>query len=205
MFTSLSSARAHHQRGAVNWAIVQRMAPGVAIGAACGAFSASQLPTVALQIGFVLFASVAATQLIFGADARSGARVPGSCALATSGTVIGVVSGIVGGGAATLTVPYLTWCSVSVRTAIGSAAALGFPIAVAGTAAFVVSGTHASGLPALTLGFVHLPAVGAVAAASILCAPVGAAVSHRLPIPTLRKLFAVALYGVAAKMVAIAL
>ena len=205
MFTSLSSTRAHHQRGAIDWTIVQRMAPGVAVGAACGAVVASQLPTGAVQVVFVLFASVAATQLLFGADVRSTRSVPGARRLGTSGAVIGVVSGVVGGGAATLTVPYLTWCSCPVRTAIGSAAALGFPIAVAGTAAFALSGTHVSGLPALSVGFVHLPAVGLVAAASVLCAPVGAAVSHRLPIPTLRRAFAVALYAVAAKMVAVAL
>jgi uncharacterized protein len=205
MFTSLSSTRAHHQRGAVDWTIVQRMSPGVAVGATCGALGASQLPAGAVQAAFVLFASVAATQLLFGADARSMRRVPGAGGLATSGAVIGAVSGVVGGGAATLTVPYLTWCSCPVRTAIGSAAALGFPIAVAGTAAFVVSGTHVSGLPVLSLGFVHLPAVGFVAVASVLCAPVRAAVSHRLPISTLRRAFAVALYGVAAKMVAVAL
>src|SRR5688500_6948781 len=64
LFTSLASVRAHHKRGAVDWGIVQRMAPGVAIGAGAGALGAAQLPTGALQAGFVLFASVAATQLL---------------------------------------------------------------------------------------------------------------------------------------------
>jgi uncharacterized membrane protein YfcA len=204
MFTSLSSLRAHHQRGTVDWAIVQRMGPGVAIGAVCGALGATQLPAGAVQTGFIIFASIAATQLLCGADARSARPLPPTATLAASGTVIGVVSGIVGGGAGTLTVPLLTWCSVSVRTAIGSAAALGFPIAVAGTAAFAVSGAQVSGLPPLSIGFVHLPAVAFVAIASILSAPLGASISHRLPISTLRRLFAIALYGVAAKMVAIA-
>jgi uncharacterized membrane protein YfcA len=201
MFTSLSSLRAHHNRGAVDWTIVQRMAPGVAIGAVCGALGSVRLPCAVLQAGFVIFASVAATQLLLGAQAQSLRYLPRSRTLFASGTAIGVVSGVVGGGAATLTVPFLTWCSVSVRTAIGSAAALGLPIAVAGTATYIGSGVDATGLPPFTLGFVHLPAVGSIVAASILCAPVGAAVSHRLPIPTLRRLFAVVLYAVAAKMV----
>lgn len=205
IFTSVVSARSHHKRGSVDWRIVQRMGPGVALGAACGALCATQLPTAALQTGFVVFASVAATQLLVGAEAPSGRSLPSAAGLATGGIAIGVVSGLIGGGAATLSVPLLTWCSVPVRSAIGSAAALGFPIAVAGTAAFIVSGAHVSSLPPLTLGFVHLPAVGVVAAGSVLCAPLGAAVSHRLPISALRRLFAIALYGVAAKMMAMAL
>src|SRR5687768_5672648 len=82
LFTSLSSVRAHHKRGAVDWEIVRRMAPGVAIGAGAGALAAVQLPTGALQIGFVLFASVAATQLLFGADARTVRCLPRAATLA---------------------------------------------------------------------------------------------------------------------------
>ena len=205
IFTSLVSARSHHKRASVDWRIVQRMAPGVFLGAGCGALCATQLPTAALQTGFVIFASVAATQLLVGAEARSGCPLPSTAGLATRGTAIGLVSGLIGGGAATLSVPLLTWCSVPVRIAIGSAAALGFPIAVAGTTAFIVSGAHMSSLPPLTLGFVHLPALAMLAGGSMLSAPLGATVSHRLPISTLRRLFAVALYGVAAKMAAITL
>jgi uncharacterized membrane protein YfcA len=105
-------------------------------------------------------------------------------------------------GAATLTVPLLTWCSVSMRNAIGSASALAFPIAIAGTATYVASGLNAADLPPFTFGYVHLPALAGVAIASVIAAPAGAATSHRLPIAMLRKVFAVGLYAAAGKMLA---
>jgi uncharacterized membrane protein YfcA len=205
IFTSLSSLRAHHARGTVDWTLFRRMAPGLAIGAICGALVSTQLPCVALKAAFVIFAAVAATQLLLGRRAQTTRQLPGGSALTAAAGGLGVISGLVGVGAATLTVPLLTWCSVSMRTAIGSASALAFPIAVAGTATYVASGLEVVDLPAFSLGYVHLPALAGVVIASMVAAPAGAATSHRLPIGMLRKVFAVGLYAAAGKMLVAAM
>jgi uncharacterized membrane protein YfcA len=200
IFTSLSSVRAHHGRGCVDWIIVRRMAPGIAFGAACGGLLSAKLPATALSAAFALFAAIAATQLLVCRETRivrALPRLPGL--FATSGGM-GIVSGLVGVGAATLAVPFLTRCSVSVRTAIGCASALAVPVAIAGAAAYVSSGLGRPDLPPFTIGFVHLPAAAAVVTTSMLAAPLGAAASHRLPTATLRKLFAVLMYVVAVRM-----
>jgi uncharacterized membrane protein YfcA len=101
-----------------------------------------------------------------------------------------------------LCIPFLAWCSVPLRRAIGTAAAVGLPIAMAGTAGYIVQGLFAQGLPAASVGYVYLPALVLVAAASMLAAPWGAQVAHRLPVKRLRIVFAVLLYAVAARMLA---
>jgi len=200
IFTSFSSLRAHHARGCVDWTLFRRMAPGLAIGSLCGAVVSTQLPGVALKVAFVIFAGFAATQLLLGRQSQSTRGLPGGSALTATAGGLGVVSGLVGVGAATLTVPLLTWCSISMRTAIGSASALAFPIALAGTSAYVISGLNVTDLPPSSFGYVHLPALAGVVIASVFAVPVGAATSHRLPIATLRKVFAVGLYAAAGKM-----
>lgn len=202
IFTSFSSLRAHNARGSVDWALVRSMAPGLAGGAICGALVSTQLPCLALKAAFIVFAGVAATQLLLGANAQPTRQLPRRSALTATAGGLGIVSGLVGVGAATLTVPFLTWCSVSMRTAIGSASALAFPIALAGTVTYIVAGLQVQGLPSLSLGYVHLPALGGVVIASMIAAPAGAATSHRLPLGILRKVFALGLYAAAGKMLA---
>lgn len=200
LFTCVSSLRAHHARGAVDWSIVRRITPGIAIGSACGALLSSHMSGAALTCSFGIFAAVAATQMLFGYKAPATRRLPGMSGLSALGAMMGVVSGLIGVGAATLAVPYLTWRSVSVRNAIGSSSALALPIAFAGAAGYMATGWEHPDLPAFTIGFVHIPALVCVVAASVLAAPIGAVVSHHLPTTLLRGLFAVGLYGLAGKM-----
>ncbi len=84
--------------------------------------------------------------------------------------------------------------------AIGTAAIVGFPIALAGSVGFIVSGWGQSGLPTHSLGYVYLPAVLGITLASVLTAPLGAAAAHRLPTRRLKQVFALLLYGLAGKM-----
>jgi uncharacterized membrane protein YfcA len=97
--------------------------------------------------------------------------------------------------------PFMLRCGVPVRTAIGTGAALGLPVALLGTLGFIASGWTATSLPDWSLGFVLLPALAGVVVASTFTAPLGARLAHRLPVATLRRLFAVVLYLLAAKMV----
>jgi uncharacterized membrane protein YfcA len=117
-------------------------------------------------------------------------EVPGAAGMGAVGAVIGVVSSLVGIGGGSLSVPFMTWCNVPVHRAIGTSAAIGFPIALAGAAGYVVNGLGALELPPHTVGFVHLPALGGIVAASVATAPLGARLAHRLPVPRLKRAFA---------------
>ena len=94
----------------------------------------------------------------------------------------------------------MTWCNVKVHHAIGTSAAIGFPIALAGTIGYMIAGYGAAELPAGSFGFIYLPALAATVIVSMLMAPIGAKVAHSLPVATVKKIFAGLLVLLLAKM-----
>jgi len=114
--------------------------------------------------------------------------------------VISFFSTLAALGGAFLTIPFALYCNVPLLQAIGTAAIVGFPIALAGGIGFIVSGWGQTDLPPHSIGYVYLPAVLGITLASVLTAPLGAAAAHRLPIKRLKQIFAVLLYALAAKM-----
>lgn len=200
VLTSLSSVRAHHAHGAVRWEAVRRIAPGIVLGTLVGAFAAAHLSDRGLKWFFTVFMVYAATQMLLGFKPSPHRELPGWPGMTAAGGVIGLVSSWVGIGGGTLSVPFLTWCNVRFQEAIGTSAAIGFPIAISGTFGFALSGRGVSGLPDYSVGFVYLPALLAVAAGSVLSAPWGAALTHRLPVARLKKIFAGLLYLLAVRM-----
>ena len=127
-------------------------------------------------------------------------EMPGALGTAGVGGVIGLISSFVGIGGGTLSVPFMSFCNVPLHHAVGTSAAIGFPIAVAGTLGYIVGGWNAPGLPAGCVGFVNLMAFFGIAAASFMTAPIGARLSHSLPTAKLKKGFAVFLIIVALRM-----
>jgi uncharacterized membrane protein YfcA len=200
IITSLSSARAHHKRGAVLWPVVFSLSPGIVIGAWLGAMVASALATDVLRPVFGIFELLVAIHLVVNYKPSTHTPSISRTRSMAGGTVIGSISSIVGIGGGTLTVPFLLWHNISIRNAVASSAACGFPIAVAGTAAYVVSGWNTEGLPPWTLGYVSLPAFALIIVTSVVTAPIGAALAHRLPERTLRILFALFLFALSMKM-----
>lgn len=201
VFTSISSLRAHHQHGAVQWPIVRTIAPGILIGTFAGAQLASLIPTRPLAIFFTVFMSYVAFQMLANIKPKPSRQLPGPVGMAAVGGGIGVVSALVAIGGGSLSVPFMTWCNVKMHHAIGTSAAIGFPIAVAGSVGYLVGGWGAGGLPAASLGYVYLPALVACVALSMLTAPLGAKAAHRLPVPTLKKIFAGVILLLLAKMI----
>ncbi len=201
-FTSLSSVRAHHARAAVRWDIARAMAPGIVVGglvAGAGAFAL--LKGQALGLVFALFVGYSATQMLIDRKPKPARRLPGAAAQAAVGSAIGALSSLVGAGGAFMSVPFMTWCNVPIHHAVGTAAALGFPIALASTLGYVIAGW---GLPVTlpgAMGFLYLPALAVVAAASVLMAPLGARTAHAMDVRSFKRLFALLLYGVAGYMV----
>lgn len=201
VLTSLSSVRAHHQRGSVRWDIVKRLAPGILIGgvlASVGIFSI--LKGTWLAVFFGLFVSVSATQMLRNKTPLANREMPGPAGQLAAGGLIGFLSGLVGAGGAFVSVPFMVSRNVPIRNAVGTSAALGFPIALANTLGYIISGSALTELPDGALGYVWLPALGVIGACSVLTAPWGASVAHRVPVAQLKRIFAVLLYGLAGYM-----
>ncbi len=198
--TSLSSLRAHARCGAVRWDVFIALTPGIVLGALTGAAMASRLTGHSLRAFFGLFELAVALQIGFDLVTSAHRRLPGTPGMTLAGGVIGFVSAIVGIGGGTLTVPFLVWCNVSIRQAVATAAACGLPIALAGASGFVASGWAEAGLPPGSTGFLYWPAFAGIAVASVLMAPFGARLAHRLPTQMLRRLFAVFLVILGVRM-----
>jgi uncharacterized membrane protein YfcA len=176
------------------------MSPGMLAGSFAAALIAGWIPTRPLAVMFTVLVFYAATQILLDLKPSTTRELPGPAGLFGAGAVIGAVSSLVAAGGAFLTIPFLAWCQVPLRRAIGTAAANGLPIAIAGTAGYVLHGIRVPGLPSPSLGYVYLPALALVVATSMLAAPLGARLAHRLPIKRLRTLFALLLYGFAVRM-----
>lgn len=201
LFTSVSSVRAHHKRGAVRWDIVRTLAPGIVLGglvAGAGVFSLLKGTTLALV--FAVFVAFSATQMLLDRKPAPTRQMPGTAGSLGAGGVIGFISGLVGAGGGFISVPFMAWCNVAMHNAVATSAALGFPIALANTVGYVIGGwSMPSPLPG-ALGYLWLPGLAVIAIASVTTAPLGARVAHAMNIKQLKKVFACTLYVLAAYM-----
>ncbi len=193
--TALLSARSHQRRQAVDWAWVWRLAPVLAMGSLLAVMLAGQLSRPLLQGVFALFAAVVALLLwrpILPSAGQCRVR-PGESWLVGAG--IGLWAALTGTGGGTLVVPYLHWRGLPLRRAVGTAAACGLPIALAGVLGFSLwsPAPEGSGL----LGLVHLPVAGLLLLGSLAAVPWGARLAHRLPVGVLRRVLALVLLLVA--------
>ncbi|WP_295004655.1 sulfite exporter TauE/SafE family protein [uncultured Dechloromonas sp.] len=200
LFTSLSSLRAHHAHGAVLWPVMRRLTPGILLGTLFGAQLAARISSQALSIFFVAFMIMVAVQMIANLRPQPTRSLPGRGGLGLAGGVIGTVASLAAMGGGALTVPYLIWCNVRPHQAIGTSAAVGLPIALGGTLGYLWNGWGHPELPAGSLGFLYLPALGIILVASVLAAPLGARLAHRLPVKVLKRVFAGLLLILSAKM-----
>lgn len=195
-----ASFRTHHRHGSVDWPTVRAMSPGLLAGVLLGSLAARFLATSFLKVFFLGFMAFVTFQMVFDVRPRPSRTLPGRGAMSGVGVLIGVASSWFGGGAAALGVPFLTWCSMSMHRAIGTVAAMGLPVAIAGAAGYVVAGLTVEGLPAWSMGFVYLPALLGISITSMLVAPYGARLAHRLKGATLKRIFAVFLIAAGAKI-----
>ena len=201
IFTSMSSVRAHHKKGAVRWDIVKRLAPGIVLGALVASLGVfALLKGAALYFVFAGFVAFSAVQMFLDKKPAASRQLPGTTGQLAAGGVIGFLSGLVGAGGGFVSVPFMTWCNVAIHNAVATSAALGFPIAVANVAGYIISGQSVQDLPAGSFGYIWLPALAVIAVASFFTAPLGAKAAHALPVGKLKRVFASILYVLAAYM-----
>ncbi len=201
VITSLSSVRAHHQRGAVRWELFKPLSLGILLGAFIGVKTAGQLPGAWLQIALGGFALCVALQMAFNLQPGSAGKAPGPRDLGGAGGVIGWVSTMFGIGGGTLTVPYLSWRQVSMQQAVATSAACGLPIALMGALINVWEGWGHAAMPAWSLGYIYLPAFAGIVITSSQFAKLGARLAHSLPGPLLKRIFALFLLFVGLRFI----
>jgi len=199
IFTSLSSAYAHHKKGALNMAVVLPMAFGTIVGSALGAWTAEAISGPALQKIIGVFALLMAVQIALDLRPKASGGLPGRTGLGAAGGVIGWAAAIFGIGGGSLSVPFLLWRGQTMQQAVAVSAACGLPIALSGAVSFAVLGSQSSGLPDWSLGYIYLPALLGIALLSVPFAKVGANLAHRLPQLLLKRLFALLLLSVGLK------
>ena len=199
LVTSLSSILAHHRRRAIRWPLVRALAGGLMAGAVLGAVIADWLAGEALVRVFGAFAVLAGIQLIVGRQPEAEKTLPGQPAVSFVGVLFGAISSLIGIGGGALTGPWQIWHGVRAQTAVATAAACGYPIAIAGTLSFIFLGRHGD-MPSAALGYLHAPAFLGIALTSALAAPLGAATVHRLQPKLVKRLFGVFLVLVGIRM-----
>jgi len=198
LFTSMSSLLAHHRRGAILWTLVRQLLPALLLGALLGSFIADRIGNAALGNVFGVFALLLGLQMLRGSNRLNNRPLPGRIPTLGTGFGIGAVSSLLGIGGGSMTVPWLLWHGQRIQNAIATAAACGYPIALAGTLGFMMLGGNITTAPAL--GYVHLQALAGVALFSVMGAPLGVAAIHRSSPLFAKRLFAIFLLVVAVKM-----
>ena len=176
--TSLASTRAHHKLGAVRWDLVKGLVPGILLGSALSS----------LWLFAVLKGSALALFL------------PGLMGQTGVGTLIGTLSGLVGAGGAFVSIPFMTWCNIPIRQAVATSAAIGFPVALANALGYVVSGWNAPHNLDWSFGYIWLPGLVVISLCTMVTAPMGARLAHKMPVHKLKRGFALLLFLLASYM-----
>lgn len=201
MITSFSSSRAHNKGGFVLWDKFWLIAPGVIIGTFLGSLVATSINHIYLVCFFSAYMFYVAAKLFIKKDSKNLEQKPYPKFIQTfAGLGIGIVSAMVSIGGGTLSVPFLTSQGIDAKKAIGTSAAIGFPIAISGTFGYMINGLEMTNLSQFRVGYVNLLAFALVGLASYKFAPLGAKFTHKLPGVWVRKLFSVLLFIMSLKM-----
>lgn len=189
VFTTFSSALAQQKKKAVRWDVVKRMAPAMVAGSLFGSLLAGRIPTFGLQMLFVIFCYSVALKNLMHLNPKPAARLPGTVATAATGGLFGILSSWVGIGGGSLSVPFMMYCRVPVHQAVATSSVLAWPIAVSGAVGYLVSGWQEQGLPTGAVGFWYMPCIVVLGVCTMLFAPMGVKVAHRLPSDSLKRAF----------------
>lgn len=201
MFTSLSSMRAHHKKGGVIWKIVLQLTPGIILGGfLSGTVIFEWLDMAWLSLVFAVFVFYSSYNMMVNRKPKPSRQLPGWLGMSGVGTAIGLISGLVGAGGGFLSVPFMVWSNVPLKNAVSTSAAIGFPIAVANSVAYIIGGWNLLGVQDGMIGYLYWPALLVLITMSMIFAPLGAKYAHALPVDKLKKIFAGLLFFIAIMM-----
>jgi hypothetical protein len=201
VITGISSTWAHHRHAAVDWLLVRRFALGIMVGAVCGAYLATRIDSYVLKKIIGVFALLVSLQIGLQLKPQAVGQLATGLRLNCIAAVIGLISSLIGIGGGSLTVPYLLWAQQPMRRAVATSAACGVPIGVAGAVGFMWVGLDRMDLPAHSIGYVMWPAALMIAISSTVAAQLGAYLAHTLPVPVIKRVFAVVLLIVGVRLI----
>lgn len=177
VLTGAAAAITHVRSGNVDWSSVSKLTLGLVVGGVCGALLTSRLPIDVLGVAFGVIEVLIALQMLLGKQPISDRAAPSWLASSVFGWISGLLSALIGIGGGTINTPWLVWHGISLPKAIATSSLLGVIIALAGTA------TH------LSSNLIQWSTLLVLVSASLITAPLGAMLTHRLPIQTLKRGF----------------
>ncbi|MEW6990056.1 sulfite exporter TauE/SafE family protein [Colwelliaceae bacterium 6441] len=201
VFTSASGTFAHHKNKNIPWALAKQLMIMIAVGALLGAYIADSLSSEFLTYIFAIAVSLLASYMLLSIRIQKSKPLPSHWLIKTIGLGTGYISSLMGIAGGAILVPVLTYYSLSMRQAIGTATVCGFVVALFGAAGFIITGLDHDDLPAWSLGYVYLPALLGIITTSSLFAPYGVKMAEKLPVRYLKRIFSGFLILVAIKMV----
>jgi len=194
VITSISSVFAHHKKGGILWPVFWRFVPGLVIGSFLGSYLADIISQQFLKSLFGVSVILISINMIFQLKPKQSIAIPKQFFLTLASTFIGTLSTMIGIGGGALTVPTLSHWQTPMVKAVATSAACGLPIAIAGTIGFIIAGLDQSDLPQYTTGYVYWPAVLGIISSSVIFAPIGAKIAHKISAPLLKRTFAIFLF-----------
>ena len=198
--TSISSVIAHQKHQAIIWPVFWQFLLGIIVGSLLGSYVADSISEQLLTNLFAVSVILIAFKMMFKLQLGAVNELPNTSILMLIGSFIGGLSTMIGIGGGSLTVPILNYYKTPMAKAVATSSACGLPIAVAGTVGYIIVGFEQSNLPAYSSGYVYWPAVLGIIVTSVIFAPIGAKLAHKISAPLLSKIFAMFLLVVGAKV-----
>ncbi len=191
VITALMTTFIQNKQKAVQWAVLKWLIPGMVLGALLGILIGAHIPGYMLKTGFAFFCLLLGIKMIVGNAKRTTIEkrpIPKGLPFFVA-VLIGVSSGLLGIGGGVLVIPFLMWYGLDLPSVSATSAASTLPTAASGAVSAMVVGWHMAGLPANTVGYVYWPAALAIGIASIVTAPFGVWLVHRLPVSIIKRIF----------------
>jgi len=201
VITSTTAAFAHHKNGNIPWPLTKELIGFIAVGALLGAFIADNLSAKSLALIFSCAVIALALYMLRSIRKSKVKPIPSVAILRTIGLITGSLASLMGISGGAILIPTLTYFGLQLRHTIGVATACGMVVAFFGSIGYVITGWHEQHIPDWSLGYIYLPALLGIVSSSSLFARMGVRQAKKLPVTTLKKMFAVFLIIVALKMI----
>ena len=197
--TAIMSVFTHYKHGAVDFSILRSYGLFVVIGVIVGTVISANLHTKSLVLFFSIVLYFLAFNIFFIKEKNEIKKRFSLFSKIILGFISGFVSSLMGIGGAIINVPVLKHSGFSIKQAIGSAAAIGFLIALFGALGFFISGTYLNVNLPLSVGFINIPAFLIIVPITTFMAKIGANTMHKIDKSKVSKLFGIFLLIVATK------